>query len=840
MITHFKKTLYTTTTLILLILPILSVYAVGDPEQDKPSTFASQTKVIGLIKERLSRIYQNIGSWIRHEDPEWDSLFISPEKVRDLVDRDSFREDVNDMKISRLNHERLYERLNDFQDMVLRDILSPYEYEKGLRELESHDLERLFKVIRVNFQKKLGSFPSALNGFFKKDLLNFINHFCVRSACIENTPPDALPSMKELEELLTYYRGIQNPLDYTETLVWLKNLLKNDSVPFNLTDKQSMDLCRVIDVVRSKGDQQQINCLEAQQRLIQETFQELPFNGGEIPEEFNSSLLLPAKKEVIRKGEPSEPLSIKKAVKGLMYAAYKGVKHARKHPLRCLIGVFAGYATTAAAQSSDVFRIDRTGSSQWYSPIAIFGNNVFVVWGRASANDISGRIFLSNGTALTDEIYINQNQAPTTVYPDIAKVNGNAVVVWGGFINGNNISARLFSPAGIALTNDLDIYQNGAGYQRMPVVTDVGNNAFIAWYGSQTGDEDIYYRVVSPTGTPITNVLRLNQDITANQAYPAIANIGGNAFVLVLWRGDQTGDADVFGRLVFPNGTAPNNEFRINGNTTGTQAGASIASLNGNMFAVFHSSQPGGNYDIVGRLLSPDGTPMSGELPISQATGVEHSASIVIINGRAFVSWQGSQEGAWHVYGRSIDPVEFFPSTTRSTTSSDTTTTSNIPPFTSLTSVSSSIRSQTTTKISSTLSSLSLTPQVTEKKNSRKTIWIGTGIAGTSLVALTAGGIAAKKYRLSKKGKGDPDSSPDKDTGSLEGTFTGYSNDSTTIYGLASSVRPPGTEYANTPNGCREDTYANAPNGFRDSACAGTEDAIYANAPSGFRDSAYV
>src|SRR3990167_6031950 len=533
-----------------------------DSSQEKAKAPANgHTWAPEFVRDIASQAYKRVSSWFEREEDPFSSYDLSFLGVGGTED---FAEEIEDMKISGLDRRRL----KGLQDMVWERNLSPYEYDKGLRELEHSDAEALLEGVRTKFQKKLRSAPASLNGAFQKDLLVFINHPCVRESRTEDMTPYTLQSIEEFEGLLTYYRGIQNPLDYTETLVGLNRLLQREGKSLNLTDQQSRDFRRTITTAIHKRDQKQYSHLRAQQRFIQAAFKEFPFNGGEIEEGFNSSLPTSASKEAVQEDELSEHLSFTTALKGLTHAAHKGMKYAIEHPLQALTLGLASQVATAAACGAvgPDFRINQVTANQQgdtLSVAALTGGNAFVAWERYQTGDynIYGRIFSASGTALTNEFGINQNTTSNQQFPSVAGLTGgNAFTVWRETQTGDsNIYGRIFSASGTALTNDFRINANTPTYGIHPSVAGLTDgNAFVVWQKEST---NVYGRIFSASGTALTNDFRINQNTTSDQQDLSVAGLtNGNAFTV--WKRTPGGSV-VYGRIFSASGTALTNDFRI-------------------------------------------------------------------------------------------------------------------------------------------------------------------------------------------------------------------------------------------------------------------------------------
>src|SRR3989338_2528954 len=665
-----------------------------DSSQEKAKAPANgHTWAPEFVRDIASQAYKRVSSWFEREEDPFSSYDLSFLGVGGTED---FAEEIEDMKISGLDRRRL----KGLQDMVWERNLSPYEYDKGLRELEHSDAEALLEGVRTKFQKKLRSAPASLNGAFQKDLLVFINHPCVRESRTEDMTPYTLPSIEEFEGLLTYYRGIQNPLDYTETLVGLNRLLQREGKSLNLTDQQSRDFRRTITTAIHKRDQKQYSHLRAQQRFIQAAFKEFPFNGGEIEEGFNSSLptsaskeavqedelsehlsfttansSLPtsASKEAVQEDELSEHLSFTTALKGLTHAAHKGMKYAIEHPLQALTLGLASQVATAAACGAvgPDFRINQVTANQQgdtLSVAALTGGNAFVAWERYQTGDynIYGRIFSASGTALTNEFGINQNTTSNQQFPSVAGLTGgNAFTVWRETQTGDsNIYGRIFSASGTALTNDFRINANTPTYGIHPSVAGLTDgNAFVVWQKEST---NVYGRIFSASGTALTNDFRINQNTTTNPFLfqTLVAGLtGGNAFVT--WRAqDGGGDLNIYGRIFSASGTALTNEFRIN---TYESTSPSVAGLtDGNAFVTWENWTTQNNH-IYGQIFSASGSPLTNYFRIDPNTSsypyqyaYQYDPRVAgLTDGKAFVTWQrytyDSLPAVKDIYGRIFD-----------------------------------------------------------------------------------------------------------------------------------------------------------------------------------------
>jgi len=519
MIYQAKKLLCYTTSIALLTSSLTPVYAapnhhnstqedLADGERHRPrllvpedvlpgevktSPNSVQTWTPEFVKNLASHTYNKMSSWF---EPTENASSHDLNSLKEYFAED-FAEEIEDIKTSQPNRKRL----KGLQNIVWRGELSPYQYEEGLRELKPHASETLLKKVQDQFQTTLKSFPAFLNGNFQRDLLTFLN---------ENHHTQQ--PLEDFEELLNYYRGLQNPLDYTNTLVGLRRFIQKNKHPLSLTDPQYQALNRAIVKAVKQRDAKEYSALKAKSRFVQSALQELPYTGEDLPEGFNSSLSSIAKKDVIKGDYLSESLSLMTTFKGLAQGAYNGMKYALEHPGQAItIGLASQVAATAALSTSRNLK-----------------------------------------RAIGDEFQINQNTTLDQNYPSVASLtNGNAFVAWVGLQTGNfDIYGRILLPDGTALSNEFRINQvTTTLYQNYPSVASLTNgNVFVAWHGARAGTYDTYGRILLPNGTALSNEFRINQVTTYNQDFPSVASLmDGNVFVA--WGGDQTGNLDSYGRV---------------------------------------------------------------------------------------------------------------------------------------------------------------------------------------------------------------------------------------------------------------------------------------------------
>ena len=600
-----------------------------------------------------------------------------------------FTDVLEDLKT--LKPAKAKERLIELQSIVWHGLLSPFTYEKEMETLKS--LKPSMKQIRKDFRSRLKENRNFLKASFARDSLRFLEDFGQQKEGIKGI-------VKELNSLLNYYVQVQNSLDYEESLDDLWHFVLRNRSALSLTPEtyESLNdaLFKAMMNAKSNRNQKEYEALKTERKIqIQKTwetrlaFEELPLYDEDST--FNSALPTKEKEKSTSFAEGA-----KKGLHKLSSAVKRGLTYASENPGKTIVTGLLAQTTAAAAwnafkaperkmhpydtlkqkqeaekqetyndaslkqipqpsprhlkrQSGNEFQINQNMASAVFpgfpSVASLTNGNVFVTWFRTQAglHDAYGRVFDVNGTALSNEFVIPQTITSPEETPYVASLtNGNAFVAWEGLQTGNyDLYGRIFSPNGTALTNEFGINQNTTSNQQYPLVAGLTNgNVFVAWQGFQTGDYDIYARVLSANGTAVTNEFSINQVTTADQYVSSVASLtNGDAFVA--WQGQQTGNGNIYGRVFFSNGTALSDEFGINQNTTNNQASSSTAGLiNGNIFVAWDGNQAG-DYNIYGRLFSPNGTALTDEFGINQNTTNDQLYPFVtsLTNGNIFVTW---------------------------------------------------------------------------------------------------------------------------------------------------------------------------------------------------------
>lgn len=271
----------------------------------------------------------------------------------------------------------------------------------------------------------------------------------------------------------------------------------------------------------------------------------------------------------------------------------------------------AGSAISIPLASSS-FAQEISGGEHAHAPLAFTsGANFGIAW--EDNNSIYAQLFDTNGAAAGEKIavsiplgYTYSGNFYLGSQGDLAVsegANGDFIIVWNAdgkdgdhHMGGDGIFARVFDQSGQPLGQEFQVARN-LGDQNSPSVTSLDNNTYVITWHSE--------------GWPVG---------------PGV---------------DSDGDLrGIFGQIIDSSGLYIGDTFRVNQYTLGEQQDASVAKLNDNSLVVIWASENNGEYRIVGRFLTFDGTPTGDEFLIFDDISNIRSTDVVVLeNGNILTTW---------------------------------------------------------------------------------------------------------------------------------------------------------------------------------------------------------
>lgn len=267
---------------------------------------------------------------------------------------------------------------------------------------------------------------------------------------------------------------------------------------------------------------------------------------------------------------------------------------------------------------------------------------------------ISTRLVRVNQIASGD-----QENPCVQVLPD-----GGAVFVWQGGITGQqDIYARVMSPAGTFVTDDLRVNSYTAGQQGTPAIARLKNgNLVVVWssYDQDGSMQGVFSQRLSPDGAKLGDETQVNQFSSYNQRSPAVASLEDGGYVVV-WVSEQQrhlNSVDVYARRYSSEGASLGNEFGVN-TPSNVCANATVCGVPGGGFVVAWSQlafdQVNNAWDIAASVIDRNGVLQGAEFTVNTSVAEsQHSPRAAILGNQVFIAWvserqDGSREG---IYGR--------------------------------------------------------------------------------------------------------------------------------------------------------------------------------------------
>ncbi len=208
--------------------------------------------------------------------------------------------------------------------------------------------------------------------------------------------------------------------------------------------------------------------------------------------------------------------------------------------------------------------------------------------------------------------------------------DGSSVVAWSSDGQDGSmwgVYARKLSPAGAPTgAAEFKVNQYTQYNQRKPAVTTLANGNFVvAWISEQErayNSIDVYARIYTPAGVPITDELPINSG-TLTCDTPDVAPLNDGGFTVVWAQKDSvpTNSWDIWGRAFSPSGSPRGADFRINTYLYGDQYGPKIAAGPAGSMVVWTSmGQDGSREGVFGRFLRAGAEPMGDEVQVNTTT----------------------------------------------------------------------------------------------------------------------------------------------------------------------------------------------------------------------------
>jgi hypothetical protein len=239
--------------------------------------------------------------------------------------------------------------------------------------------------------------------------------------------------------------------------------------------------------------------------------------------------------------------------------------------------------------------------------------------------------------------------------------SGAFVVGWMDRRNSNyDIYARTVTSLGFLQQESGPVNDDSSGANQMsPQITTTSDGGFIAvWEDFRNSNSDIYLKRYNPSGEPLGDDLRVNDDSGYNyQGLPDVACDESGNFVAV-WEDAREG-LDIYAQLFDNSGNVLGENFKVNADSeTDLHNSPSCDRSPQGDFVVVWAAREGEVQNVYGRLFGSDGQPKDTCFKINDdEQEVDHLSPIVSMDssGNFVVGWEDQRDGQDRIYLQRYD-----------------------------------------------------------------------------------------------------------------------------------------------------------------------------------------
>jgi Ca2+-binding RTX toxin-like protein len=269
-----------------------------------------------------------------------------------------------------------------------------------------------------------------------------------------------------------------------------------------------------------------------------------------------------------------------------------------------------------------------------------------------SSTDYSGRfakVLITHYTSLgaptgvshyvgEDEGYWNGQQAPTIA----VLASGNYVVVFDYHSTSSHfrtaIGAQIFDSGGDSIS-DVFVVAESAAYHQFPKVSAKPDGGFVVAWIEMDDSYDINYRLFNQLGESVSQIKTAHSTTESSQAYPSIAVLSNNEFVISWETSDKPSiiDQSIFARKFNNEGTAVTAELLVSANTEADNEFPSSAVFSDDSFIIVWESAVNNTSNILGQYYDASAIAVGEPFIVSNEGGHDSEPSVEVLDNDDFV-----------------------------------------------------------------------------------------------------------------------------------------------------------------------------------------------------------
>jgi hypothetical protein len=292
-------------------------------------------------------------------------------------------------------------------------------------------------------------------------------------------------------------------------------------------------------------------------------------------------------------------------------------------------------------------RLTKNTGESWQPAVAVFGNNIHVVWSDDTPGnyDIYYKRSMDNGLTWSKQKRLTRN-AGGSRQPAIALSGRNIHVVWWDETPGNDEVYYKCSTNNGATWGKQKRLTNSAESSTDATIAVSGGSIHVAWGEDNIIEgSEIYYRRSTDNGATWRKAKRLTNN-GKTSIDPDIAVSGGN--IHVTWSDYSPGNADIFYKGSKDNGATWGKRIRLTKNA-GESATPAVAVLSKTVYVVWDDDTPG-NVELYYKWSADGGAIWRKQTRLTRNAGGSRAPDVALWGGNIHIVWSDSTLGNTDIY----------------------------------------------------------------------------------------------------------------------------------------------------------------------------------------------
>ncbi|MBI4091003.1 MAG: hypothetical protein HY422_03185, partial [Candidatus Komeilibacteria bacterium] len=293
-----------------------------------------------------------------------------------------------------------------------------------------------------------------------------------------------------------------------------------------------------------------------------------------------------------------------------------------------------------------------TSCSSYYPQLTWTGSEYGVIWADCTAANNDWEIYFSrldrSGKKIGQDLRLT-NAVGFSAYPSIAWNGDEYGFVWHDrrYDSGDILFARI-NRYGYKIGTDVRLTTHPSSSQS-PFITWTGSEYGVTWYDYRDGNYEVYFTRMDRTGVKIGSDIRVTTN--AYQSYNPVLSWNGNGYG-ISWYDTRNGSTEIYFAKLSPDGTKLTPDIRIT-NASDSSMYPSL-SWTGSAYGLAWYDRRDGNNEIYFTMLDVNGVKLQIDQRLTTDAGNSQYPALRWTGSRFGLAWLDNRTGASEVYFTSI------------------------------------------------------------------------------------------------------------------------------------------------------------------------------------------